>query len=34
MNKEVLKKVIYDRHKMIKESMIFDREIKLEKDIN
>lgn len=34
MNKEVLKKVIFDRHKLIKESMIFDREIKLEKDIN
>ena len=34
MNKEVLKKIIFDRHKLIKESMIFDREIKLEKDIN
>lgn len=34
MNHETLKKIIYDQHQVIKDSIIIDREIKLEKDAN
>ena len=34
MNHEILKKVIYDQHQVIKDSIIVDREIVLEKDVN
>lgn len=34
MNHEILKKVIYDQHQVIKDSIIVDREIALEKNVN
>lgn len=34
MNHEILKKVIYDQHQVIKDSIIVDREIVLEKNVN
>ena len=34
MNHEILKKVIYDQHQVIKDSIIVDREIFLEKNVN
>jgi len=34
MNHDILKKVIYDQHQVIKDSIIVDREIVLEKNVN
>ena len=34
MNHEILKKIIFDQHQIIRDSIIFDREVVLEKDIN
>lgn len=34
MNHEILKKVIYDQHQVIKDSIIVDRDIVLEKNVN
>ena len=34
MNHEIIKKVIFDQHQVIKDSVIVDRDIALEKDVN
>lgn len=34
MNHELLKKIIYDQHQVIKDAIIVDRNIELEKDVN
>lgn len=34
MNHQVIKKVIFDQHQVIKDAVIVDRDIKLEKDVN
>ncbi len=34
MNKEVLKKIIYDQHQVIRDAVIIDRDIELEKNAN
>ena len=34
MNHELLKRIIYDQHQVIKDAIIVDRNIELEKDVN
>ena len=34
MNKDILKKIIYDQHQVIKDAVIVDRDIELEKNVN
>ena len=34
MNKDLLKKIIYDQHQVIKDAVIVDRDIELEKNVN